>query len=454
MEFDIITLLGVLILGPVVVYLVSRNSKNSLFILISTFPMFNIETINLGGGFLVISPNKVFGALVVVLMAVDVISKGREFRFLSPHVVLTLLLLAMLLLSFMVNGARNLSWAQRYLSNLVFLLAMVTWIDTREEADRVWQVFVYSLAFLTVLTLFGLLGGQEVGRRTASERFEATMLNANRAARTYITGFGLALGLLLSRADQSRHRWFTFAALLLFGWSILLTGSRAGLIALLILGSAAPFLMAYGPSTRALVVPIILAAGLFAIFAPQVIVERSSMIPGVERGMEEESKRSRIHQYRLGVDLITNNPVLGIGPDEFSRVYAKRLEGTTMVRVLHSWYLKVAVDAGVPALLLFLGLLGLSLVVGLRGALFGPTQERRRQAWAFAVLVIALSVFGTVSSVPYSKLNWLIFAIAAVELHLQQQERENVRQDAVLAFRDRAEALSAATGTVVVIKKD
>lgn len=449
-----ISLLIFLMLMPVALYLILQNTKNSLYLLVATFPMFNVETFNLGGGFLVLSPNKVFGALVIVLMVVDVLSKGKEFRFISPHMVLSILLLATLLISFMVNGSRSLSWAQRYLSNLAFLLAMVTWIDTRKEADRVWQVFIYSLAFFTILTLLGVTAGDEVAAGGAGERFEATMLNANRAARTYLIGLGLAMGWLMRSAATPGRRWFGFALVGFFAWFILLTGSRAGFIALLITMAGFPFLLWAGTHTRSLVVPLIVVGALFVVFVPDAMVQRAKNIPNVQQGLEEEeARRSRIHQYRLALDLIDAHPLVGIGPHEFHRVYSKRVEGD-VVRVLHSWYLKVAVDAGIPALLCFVGLLLLTFFIGLRGALSDPRPDRRGQAWAFTFMVAGLMAFGVVSSVPYSKLMWLVFSISAVELRLQQKEREAEQVDAVQDFNVRADALGVATGTVVIIKKD
>ncbi len=449
-----ISLMIFIVLAPVAMYLIIKNPKNSLYLLVATFPMFNVETFNLGGGFLVISPNKIFGALVIVLMVVDVVSKGKEFRFVSPHMILSILLLAMLLISFMVNGSQNLSWAQRYLSNLAFLLAMVTWVDTREEADRIWQVFIYSLAFFTLLTLLGVTANEDAAAGPAGERFEATMLNANRAARTYLIGLGLAIGWLMRSAAVPWRRWFGFALVGFFAWFILLTGSRAGLIALMITMSGLPFLLWAGSHTRSLVVPLLVIAALFVVFVPEAMVQRARNIPNVQKGLEEEeARRSRIHQYRLALDLIDAHPLVGIGPAEFHRVYSKRVEGD-VVRVLHSWYLKVAVDAGIPALLFYVGLLILTFFVGLRGAMSDPLPERRGQAWGFTFMVGGLMAFGVVSSVPYSKLMWLVFAISAVDLRLQQKARDADQADAVQEFKVQADALGASTGTVVVIRKD
>ena len=441
-------------LGPIVVYLVMKNPKNSLYMLVATFPMFNIEAVELGGGFLIISPHKVFGAIVVVLMAVDVVSKGKEFVFLAPHMVLSLLLLVMMLLSFMVNNATNLSWAQRYLSNLLFLLVMVTWLDTREEADKARNVFLVSLFIITLFVTIGF--GEDVAARgTPGDRFEATLLNANRAAQVFLIGTGLAIGWLLRHAEIPWRRNVGLGVVSLFVWSLLRTGSRAGLIGLVLLSIGTLFLLWSRQRTWLLVIPLVIGGALAVAFMPAIMWERAQQIPGIGgHGIhEEEARRTRIHQYRLALDLVDKNPMFGVGPHEFNRIYSQRVEAD-VARSLHSWYLRVAVDAGIPGLLLFVSLFLLTLFVGVRGGLSGPDPGISAEAWSFALMVGALMVFGAVSSVPYSKLTWLVFAFGAVELQLWRRERDASVEAPAEAFRQRADELAVAKNTVVVIKKD
>jgi len=447
-----VKLLLFVLLAAGILYLISRNPKNSLYLLVATFPMFNVETVNFGGGFLVVSPNKVFGALVVVLMIVDVISKGKEFRFFSLHMLLSVLLLAMLLISFMVNGVRSLSWAQRYISNLAFLLAMVTWIDTRAEADRCRVVFIVSLVFFTILGLLGVGGHVDFGG-SAEVRFEASMLNANRAAQAYLMGVGFSVAWFLRNLESPWRRWVGLAVIMLLAYSTMLTGSRAGLIAMLVVLGGVPFLIWSRPRGRSFVVPLVLGAMALAVFMPQVMADRAQEIPLLGGGLKkEEARRSRIHQYRLAFQLIDESPIVGIGPHEFNRVYSQRVEGDIR-RSLHSWYLKVAVDAGIPALVLYFLLFIVTLGAAVRGVFRTDDPGLKGENWSSALLVVGMMVFGTVSSVPYSKLTWLLFAFGAVEFRLQQLEREGLDQDAVQAFSDRAEELSLAGSTVVVVKK-
>jgi len=452
-EVNILKFLVFVLLAIGAMYLVFKNPKNSLYLLVATFPMFNVDTFDIGSGFLVVSPNKIFGALVVVLMVVDVISKGKEFRFFNPHMLLSLLLLALLLISFMVNEARSLSWGQRFLSNLIFLLAMVTWIENRAEADKARLVFIVSLVVFTTIGLLGFGGAAETGA-TVEARFEASMLNANRAAQAYLIGVGFSLGWLIRNLHIPWRRWAGIAIVMLLAYATMLTGSRAGLIAFLITVSCVPFLLWRVPKGKSVIVPLALAGVALAAFMPQVMSERAKEIPGFGGELsEEEARRSRIHQYRLALQLIDESPIVGIGPNEYNRIYSQRIEGDIR-RSLHSWYLKVAVDGGVPALVLFLLLFLATFLAALRLALRGPDPGLRAEGWTFAFLIVGLTVFGTFSSVPYSKLTWLVFTFGALELRLQDVQRKEQQDEAVEAYREQAAELSVVASTVVVIKKD
>ena len=431
--------------------LILKNPKNSLFLLVATFPIFNVDTLDIGGGFFVLSPNKVLGALVVVLMLMDVVPRGKELKIASPQMLLSILLLAMLLLSFMVNGGTNLSWAQRYVSNVAFLLAMVTWIETRAEADRIREVFIASLVVVVISGYFGVGGPAETGL-TAQARFDASMLNANRAATCLLIGLGLCLGWFFRNLKDHRRGWAGFAVLVLLSYLLMLTGSRAGLIAMLIIWAGVPFLLWPRQEGRRFLVPMFFGALVLVVFMPQVMVERAQEIPTMERGLtQEEARRTRIHQYRLAIQLINENPVAGVGPQEFKKIYARRVE-SSVYRVVHSWYLSVATDAGIPALVLFLLMFAVTIGASVRGALRSPDPGLRAEGWTTALLVVGLMAFGVVSSVPYSKLNWFVFALGGVELRLQELERKALLKTGQLQLVQ-GDSLPGRTDTVVVIKK-
>ena len=84
----------------------------------------------------------------------------------------------------------------------------------------------------------------------------------------------------------------------------------------------------------------------------------------VKKYQEDNSANSRLTSWKIGLRIAAENPVFGVGVRNsplLTYSYGADIEG----RSIHSQYLQTAADSGVPALLLYLGLLG-SVLVGLQ----------------------------------------------------------------------------------------
>jgi hypothetical protein len=87
---------------------------------------------------------------------------------------------------------------------------------------------------------------------------------------------------------------------------------------------------------------------------PTSVVERWNMTENTETGQLESSAQSRVDVWQQGLDLVIHYPVFGVGYERFVSMVPMKLEP-------HNAYLKVAAEQGVPALLVFLCLLGVAL---------------------------------------------------------------------------------------------
>jgi O-antigen ligase len=86
-------------------------------------------------------------------------------------------------------------------------------------------------------------------------------------------------------------------------------------------------------------------AGFAFYIAPESYWER---IASVGHYQDDRSATDRLKLWSIGLDLISNNPLLGIGPDNFeSRAFNSP----------HDAYVQVASEMGIPALLLYLAML-------------------------------------------------------------------------------------------------
>jgi O-antigen ligase len=67
----------------------------------------------------------------------------------------------------------------------------------------------------------------------------------------------------------------------------------------------------------------------------------------------------RFDSWRVSLRIINDHPLFGVGPRNMTEVFDRYLN-TGNVRVSHNSFLQMAVDGGLPALALFLGLMSLS----------------------------------------------------------------------------------------------
>lgn len=106
----------------------------------------------------------------------------------------------------------------------------------------------------------------------------------------------------------------------------------------------------------------ILLAGV--ILAPKSYIDRLSTIKQYET---EGSARGRLDAWKVAGNMITSNPVLGVGFDKFQRNYKRydpkatyQDESNEGTRVAHNSYLQIWAECGTPAFLLYLGLIAMS----------------------------------------------------------------------------------------------
>ncbi len=113
-----------------------------------------------------------------------------------------------------------------------------------------------------------------------------------------------------------------------------------------------------------LVAPV--AAGAFLILAPVPVVARALSVTD----LEDRSNYDRVCMAAAGLQMVTERPLLGIGPEEVRRRYPLYRHPTAPRRTvphLHNAYIQLAAERGLPALGAALGLAGLSLFRAYRG---------------------------------------------------------------------------------------
>lgn len=221
-----------------------------------------------------------------------------------------------------------------------------------------------------------------------------------------------ALPLLLA-FDLRRSRG-TKVALLLLAAAVLVAGavatfSRGGIVALVV-G------LVYLVVRR--VVPIRAVLGAAAV-AAAVLAAVALLVPGqVDRALGEKffigdsNVDQRELRWQAAARMLAENPVLGVGPGGFRSEYvvaSNRAELTEQTPVAHSMYLEVGGELGLPALLLFLGMIAWGLIGAERALRTGTDPPTAVAIQAAIVTVAVASVF---LSEQYYLSIWALVAIA------------------------------------------
>lgn len=280
---------------------------------------------------------------------------------------------------------------------------------------------------------------QEQGRASG-------MLDPNAFA--LLITIALPLGLWLAiKARQWPIKLFWAACCLLLLAGMTKTESRSGLVVLMIsagivlynyreqLTRIRPRHLGFAMLGLAIVLPI------GAALMPAGYVERIQSLVLLKSGVnahKDESLGRRSSYLLVGKDMVTEHPLLGAGPGTFPLHYADtgfskafapvNSKTTDLYRRAHNTYLELFSETGVPAGLLFVGMIALAL----------SNFWRARAAWQAAgdpdradlmthltMSMLAIGLFLMFLSAPSHKYLWLMLALSSV---LLRQASEATRQ--------------------------
>lgn len=251
------------------------------------------------------------------------------------------------------------------------------------------------------LSRFGSLGG----------RVCSTFSNPNLLAIFLLAVYALALGSVLT------GRRLTLIPLLLSGGCLIVTWSRGAWLGAL---AATVFLLAVS-CRRSLSCLLISPLALFAAlpWIPETVRLRFSSI-GVSG---DSSARYRVSTYRGVLRLLKRYPCgIGNGESAFHRMFAGfAVSGTESVMHAHNVFLQVAVEHGIPGLLIFLTVPLLLFCDFLRVGLSDPAGCSRSGASGAVAAIVGLLVMGCFDHLWYQPtLLWLFWFLSALSVTYAQ----------------------------------
>jgi O-antigen ligase len=294
------------------------------------------------------------------------------------------------------------------------------------------------------LDLFARLVTLSVSATCAMAMFSTKFQDQGRAAGlledpnafALLIAFAIPLALLLViRGPNLLHRLFWGACCLLLLGGMTKTESRSGLVVValsLLIGCwhyraqltrIRPRHLGFAMLGAAIVIPL----AIYAMPAGYIArIQSLSVLCAGAKGHDDESLGRRASYIVVGGQMIRENPLLGSGPGTFplhyaTTGYAKAFSANRKVgdlyRRAHNTYLEIFSELGIPAGLLFVGMLGLGLYNLIRARAAWMLRRDWQQAdlmTHLGVSFLSLTLFLMFLSAPNQKYVWIMLALTSV----------------------------------------
>ena len=241
-----------------------------------------------------------------------------------------------------------------FIQVVLILLLIAGVVDSPEKVTK--------LLWLMILSTFtvALLGIYDSSRGTT---FTANRLYSRVGLYGDPNDFAVTLAAMIPFAiylfkvhPSFRKRVILITILVLYIINIILTYSRTGMIAM---GVIAIGLTVKSRRKAKTLILILIILGLIICLAPSRYKDRAASIFIPEKS-EDGSREARITIFWRGIEIFLENPVLGVGLGNFS-VAEGAMHEFGQWKVAHNGYLEMASELGIFGLIIFLGLLYLTI---------------------------------------------------------------------------------------------
>jgi putative inorganic carbon (HCO3(-)) transporter len=295
------------------------------------------------------------------------------------------------------------------------VLIFVVYGSVRSVSDLRMVLWSFMLGAL-LAAAYGIIHGPT--NPNAVSRLSGGVGDPNELAACLVPALAFALGLYIT----SKRGWERLAVVgcaAVVTPALFLTQSRGGLVALVAMVIVG-ILCAGRLRRRALVLTAIVAGvGLtyFTIFATAAATARVS---------SAGDGTGRVDLWSVAIKMFQNHPLGGVGSGNFPNAAPAYTPGTISLprfdlilytpEVTHNTYLQMAAELGVVGLVVFVGLVGLSLYVAVK-ALRRLPEKDSEVAWLVrSTIVAAVGMFTAYFffSAQYEKQLWLILGLLAI----------------------------------------
>lgn len=284
----------------------------------------------------------------------------------------------------------------------LLLVATRTLVSTEERMRKVVRVMILVSAFAS-MWIYRQYFMQHFPRVSGIEQ------DSNYEALTLVAGIPLAVWMV--RYETGRW-WKRIGAVCvgLMAGGVLLTESRAGVIAAIVMGLGAVAVSRRKILTLGLVV-LAIAAGVALAPAGLGTRFRSIKVEGTATNGDEDSTRAHVELLKAGLAMIRSYPLTGVGLEQFKATAPnfnpELLQVAGRRYIAHDTYIQIAAESGLPVLMLFLALVAIA-IMNCRAARRGANAPLTRMAAAIQLGLIGYSVAAASVTAEYVTTFWIL----------------------------------------------
>jgi O-antigen ligase len=237
----------------------------------------------------------------------------------------------------------------------------------------------------------------------------------------------LPLALWLARYEvRGLWKWTGRICAPILAFAVFLSQSRGGLLALTVMAVLAWL----NSAKKARLFGYFFAAVLFLFaIAPDQMLARLQQIQvsGEAETGAEMSTRARVELAKAGVAMMEDHPLFGVGLDQFK---ANEFHYNPVLtdlepdpKIAHDTYVQLGAEGGIPTLLLYVGIMLLTLLTCRRSQKWpGVPEDISALALSFQIGIIGIMVAEFFLTAQYIKEVWVLVSLApnlyAISLHL------------------------------------
>jgi len=317
----------------------------------------------------------------------------------------------------------------------LLLIATRALINTEERMRKAVRAMILASAFAS-LWLYKQHFIQHITRVDGIEG------DPNYESLTLVTGLPLAVWMVRYETGAWWKRVGAVCAGLMAG-GVLLTESRAGVIAAVVMGLAAVVVSRRKMLTLGLLV-IVLAAGV--VLAPAGLGARfhSIKLEGTATNGDEESARIHVELLKAGLAMIKSYPLTGVGLERFKDTAPdfnpELLQVAGRRFIAHDTYIQIAAETGLPVLILFLALMTAA-IMNCRAVRGSSNAPLARMATAMQLGLMGFSIAAASMTAEYVTTFWILVFLS-----------QNLREIAAENLTPVARRNDTHAGTVIGLK--